>query len=90
MALVLELAPGRRDVGMPELREPAPRELDVALAERRLDLEQEDGLLDVQHLWHDLLTVAGGLGPGGRVHTRAARPMRLLVLAPLYATVGIA
>ena len=55
VALVLELAPGRRDVGMPALRHPAARELDVALVERRLDLQEQDGLLDVQHLRHDPL-----------------------------------
>ena len=29
------------------------RELDVALVERRLDLEQQHGLFDVEHLRHD-------------------------------------
>ena len=65
VALVLELPAGRRDVRVPDLREPAPGELDVALAERRLDLQQEHSLLDVQHLWHDRSTVAVGTGPGG-------------------------
>ncbi len=53
VALVLELPPGRRDVWMPHLGEPAPRELDVALVERRLDLKEQDRLLDVQHLCHE-------------------------------------
>jgi hypothetical protein len=53
MALVLELLAGRRDVGMPALRLPAPCELDVALLEGRLDLKEEDRLLDVQHIGHD-------------------------------------
>jgi hypothetical protein len=74
MALVLELAPGRGDVRMPDLGEPAARELDVALAERRLDLKQQDGLLDVQHLWHDPTTVAVGLGPGARPYA-PGRPL---------------
>jgi hypothetical protein len=52
MPLVLELLPGRRDVGMPLLGEAAARELDVALVERRVDLQEEDGLLDVHHLRH--------------------------------------
>ena len=56
--LVLELLAGRRDVGMPPLGLPAPRELDVALVERRVDLQEEHGLFDVQHLRHDRLTVA--------------------------------
>jgi hypothetical protein len=65
VALVLELAPGRRDVGMPDLREPPACKLDVTLAERRLDLKEQDRLLDVQHLCHDPLTVALGQWPGG-------------------------
>ena len=59
VALVLELPPRRGDVGMPELGQPPSRELDVALPERRFDLEEQDGLLDVQHLCHDPSTVAG-------------------------------
>ena len=39
--------------GMPALGQLAARELDVALVERRIDLEEQDGLLDVQHLRHD-------------------------------------
>ena len=60
VALVLELLAGRRDVRVPALGQPAARELDVALVERRLDLQEEDGLLDVQHLRHDRPTVASG------------------------------
>src|SRR5215218_2917741 len=52
---MLELLARRRDVGMPLLREPAPGELDLALVERRLDLQEEDGLLDVDDLWHVVL-----------------------------------
>jgi hypothetical protein len=89
VALVLELPARRRDVGMPDLREPAPRELYVALAERRLDLKQQDGLLDVQHLWHDLLTVASGPGPGG-ASLRAGPPALRHSLAACLAAVGTA
>jgi ADP-ribose pyrophosphatase YjhB (NUDIX family) len=56
---VLHLAPGRRDVGVPALRHPAPRELHGALVERRLELQEEDGLLDVEDLRHERSTVAG-------------------------------
>ena len=55
VALVLVLAPGRRDVGVPALRHPAARELDGALVERRLQLEEQHGLLDVQELGHNHL-----------------------------------
>ena len=56
---MLVLAPGRRDVGVPALRHPAARELDGALVERRLQLEEQDRLLDVQDLGHEPSTVAG-------------------------------
>ena len=36
----------------------AARDLDVALVEGRLDLEEEHGLFDVQHLRHDPSTLA--------------------------------
>ena len=35
------------------------RELNVALVERRLDLKEQYSLLDVQHLGHNAITVAG-------------------------------
>ena len=52
VALVLELLAGRRDVGVPHLRHAPARELDLALVERRLELQEEQRLLDVQHLRH--------------------------------------
>ena len=55
MALVLELLAGRRDVGMPALGHAPARELHVALVERRLELQEQDGLLDVEDLRHDRL-----------------------------------
>ena len=39
MALMLVLAPGRRDVGVPTLGHATPRELHVALVERSLELQ---------------------------------------------------
>ena len=62
--LVLVLLAGRRDVRMPLLREAAARELDVALVERWVDLQEKDGLFNIQHLRHDPLTVprAGNTG----------------------------
>ena len=56
---MLHLAPGRGDVGVPALRHLAARELDRALVERRLELQEEDGLLDVEDLGHEPSTVAG-------------------------------
>jgi len=63
MALVFELLPGRSDVRVPLLGHAPPRELDVALVERRLDLKEQHGLLDIQHLGHNALTVARRSGP---------------------------
>jgi hypothetical protein len=56
VALVLELLARRRDVGMPDLRHAPARELDLALVEGRLELQQEERLLDVQHTWHNHLS----------------------------------
>ena len=53
--LVLVLAAGRRDVGMPALGHPTARELDGTLIERRLELQEEERLFDVEDPWHDLL-----------------------------------
>jgi hypothetical protein len=53
--LVLELLAGRGDVRVPLLGEAPPGELDVALVERRLDLEQEHRLLDVHDRRHVVL-----------------------------------
>jgi hypothetical protein len=58
VALVLELLAGRRDVGVPALGLAPACELDVALVERWLDLQEENGLFDVQHLRHDRETLA--------------------------------
>ena len=45
---MLELPPGRREVGVPDLGQAPARELHVALLERGLELQQQQGLLDVQ------------------------------------------
>src|SRR3954451_6223877 len=63
MALVLELLTGWSDVGVPLLGLAATGELDVALVERRLNLKEQHGLLDIQHLGHNALTVARWTGP---------------------------
>ena len=56
---MLELAPGGRDVGVPALGHPAAGELHVALVERRLELQQEQVLLDVEdRRGHDPTTLA--------------------------------
>ena len=47
MALMLELTTLRGDVRVPALGHAPPRELDIALVERRLQLQQEQMLLDV-------------------------------------------
>jgi hypothetical protein len=55
MTLVLALLPGRGYVGVPALGKSAPCKLDVALVERRIDLEKEDRLFDVDDLRHVVL-----------------------------------
>jgi hypothetical protein len=52
MPLVLVRAARRRDVRMPALGHAPARELHGALVERRLELEQEDRLFDVEDLRH--------------------------------------
>ena len=64
VALVLELLARRGDVGVPDLRLPAPRELHLALVERRLELQEKERLLDVEDAWHEPTRVA----LGGRVY----------------------
>ncbi|MDX6714373.1 MAG: UDP-N-acetylmuramate dehydrogenase, partial [Baekduia sp.] len=54
VALVLELLAGRCEIGMPDLGLPAARELDVALLEGRVELQEEHCLFDVEDLRHDL------------------------------------
>jgi hypothetical protein len=58
VALVLELPARRGDIGVPALGLAPARKLDRALVERRIDLQEEDGLLDVQHVRHDPSTLA--------------------------------
>jgi len=54
VALVLELAPGGCEVGVPALGHAPPRELHVALVEGGLQLQQEQVLLDVEDRYgHD-------------------------------------
>ena len=60
MALVLELLARRGDVRVPDLRLPATRELHVALVERRLQLEEEQRLLDVENGGHGTVESSGG------------------------------
>ena len=52
VALVLVLAARRRDVRMPALGHPAASELDVPLVERRLELQQEHRLFEIEDPWH--------------------------------------
>ena len=47
-----------RDVRMPALCHPPARELDGALIERRLELQEEQRLLNVEDSSHDLFTLA--------------------------------
>ena len=59
MALVLELPALRRDVRVPALGHPPARQLHRALVERRLQLQQQQMLLDVQDgRGHDPTTLA--------------------------------
>jgi hypothetical protein len=43
---------------MPDLRQAPPRELNVALVERRVELQEEQRLLDVEHSRHEQPTIA--------------------------------
>ena len=52
---MLVLATWRRDVGVPALGHPAPRELHRALIERWLELEQEQRGFDVEDSRHRAL-----------------------------------
>jgi len=54
VSLVLHLLAGRCEIGVPALGQPAPRELDGAHVEGRVQLQQEKGLLDVEDLGHDV------------------------------------
>lgn len=54
MALVLKLAAGRREIGMPDLGQAAASELHLALGKRRLELEQQDRLFDIEDGGHAL------------------------------------
>jgi hypothetical protein len=53
MTLVLELAARRRDVGVPALGHPAPRQLHGPRIERGLELQQQQRLFYIQNLRHD-------------------------------------
>jgi ATP-binding cassette ChvD family protein len=60
MALVLELAPLRREVRVPALGHSPPGELHIALVKGRLQLEQEQVLLDIEDRGgHEPETLAG-------------------------------
>ena len=72
VALVLELLARRRDVGVPDLRHPAARQLDLALVERRLDLQQQQRLFDVEHVRHEPTRVSTVM-PIGNTHEHAKR-----------------
>ena len=64
VALVFELPALRREVGMPALGHPAARELHVALGERRLELQEEKVLLDIEDRHgHDPTTLATAARP---------------------------
>ncbi len=51
-------APRRRDVGVPALGHLTPSQLNRALIEGRLQLQQEQRLFDVQDPRHDSFTLA--------------------------------
>jgi len=61
-----------RDVTLARQISDAARELDVALVEGRLELQEEQRLLDVEHCGHEPPTIAPralrGRGPGAPVH----------------------
>jgi Icc-related predicted phosphoesterase len=53
VALVLDLLAGGRQVGMPALGQPPPGQLHCPLVERRVELEEQEGLLYVEDLGHE-------------------------------------
>ncbi len=54
VTLVLELLARWGDVGKPDLRLPAPRELHLTLVEGGLELQEQERLLDVEDAWHGI------------------------------------
>ena len=60
---MLELLARRRDVRVPDLRLTTACELHVALAEGRLELQQQQRLLDVENAWHEALEGSAGERP---------------------------
>jgi hypothetical protein len=62
VALMLDLPAGRRNIGVPALGHPPSRELDIALVERRLELQQEHALFEIEDLGHEQITLAKGSG----------------------------
>src|SRR5438270_4108412 len=73
MALMLVLAPRGRDVRVPALGHPPARELNRALVERWFELQQEEGLLNVEDARHDLQKLAARPSWSGTDRTRGHR-----------------
>ena len=63
MALMLVLSAGRSDVGVPALGHPAARELDFTGVERRLELQQEHRLFNIEDPRHRASTLAARATP---------------------------
>src|SRR5271170_743296 len=88
VALVLELAALWRHVGMPALGHPAARQLHITLLERRLQLEEQQVLLDVKNgRGHNALTLAthGGFGlMSGRSVAQAPALLCCLAMSSQY------
>ena len=76
VALVRDLLAGRGQVGVPDLGLAAARELHVALVERRLELQEEQRLLDIEDLRHDFEVIGSGPRRGSAASAQAVGTMR--------------
>ena len=79
MALVLVLPSRRRDVGVPAFGHPTTRQLDAALVERRLQLQQQQSLFKIEDASHWQETLASereatGDDPGALGGRSGCRP----------------
>jgi hypothetical protein len=73
VALMLVLATGRRDVRVPALGHPPTGELDLALVERRLELEEEQRLFEIEDPGHEGQTLAPPARPASAHRDRDHR-----------------
>jgi hypothetical protein len=73
VSLVLVLTARRGDIRVPALGHPAAGKLHATLIKRRIQLEEEHRLFDIEDPWHDSLTVAAFVLSAWRTRFRARR-----------------